>query len=314
MAEFKLMSTRYSDYGINTISDVEICSFDKNIIKIKNEKKQIYHIRLDYTNNSIYSAWDVLNYFNNNIINTITNKFIVIITGEDLTFPNQVDVRWKKIEQVDLIKKTYNLIISHPLLIHCYIENRDEEHPKTSSLPLGINPREMPNMNCDYILKFIDNHIKLTERPLKVICIHRDRDGDRQIINKYKNTTWKNYTITNGNYKYDSWYKLLQTYPFIICAHGGGIDPCPKVWEALCLGCIPIIKHSALDDIYMQFPVIFVDEFNEDTINEDNLKKWISEYNDFYDNPEKTKLWKDKLYLEYWKCIIQKKLQDNIIE
>jgi hypothetical protein len=313
MTEFKLMTTRYTDLGINTISDVEISGFNKNIVTIKNERKYIYHIRLDHTFNTIYGAWDILNYFNENVINTITNKFIMIITGEDLTFPNQVDVRWQKKEQLDLIKKTYNLIVSHPLLIHCYIENRDEHHYKTSSLPLGINPREMPNMNCDYILNFADNnYIKIAKRNLKVVCIHRDRDGDRQIINKYKNTIWKDFTITDGNYKHDDWYKLLKTTPFIICAHGGGIDPCPKVWEALYLDCIPIIKHSALDDIYKQFPVVFVNEFNENTINKDTLQIWMNEYSEFYDNPDKKKMWKYKLYLDYWKNIIQSKLLENV--
>ena len=33
------------------------------------------------------------------------------------------------------------------------------------------------------------------------------------------------------------------------------IDPSPKAWEALLVGTIPVLEHSALDDAYSQLPV-----------------------------------------------------------
>lgn len=289
------MSTRYSDNGINTISDVEIFKGNMNI---KNDKKQIYHLRMDY--NEETSAWDTLSYFRKEVISTINNPFVMIITGEDLTFPNQVDPRWQEYIQLDLIKNTYNDIINHPLLIHCYIENRDSTHNKTSSIPLGMNPREMPDHNIDYITKYMDNYPSIKSRDLKAISIHRLRDGDREIINDLNIKHWSDYVINNGNYLKDSWWKLLQTYPFIICAHGGGLDPCPKVWEALCVGCIPIIKHSALDDVYSNFPVVFVDNWEPNTISLKNLLDWREKYSEYYDNPDIRKSWINKLYLNFW--------------
>lgn len=293
--KFQLMSTRYSNSGINTISDVEIFKC-KTIVKNKKQNK-IYHLRSDY--NKSTSAWSNMTYFLDNVITKINSPFVLLITGEDFTIPNQLDIRWQNKEHLDLIKKTYNTIINHPFLLNCYIENRDENHPKTSSLPLGCNPREMINNNIDYLLKYIDNNPPIKNRELKTICIHRERPGDREIINKIKHN-WKNLIIDNVSVKHDEWYKLMQKYPFIICAHGGGIDPCPKIWEALCVGCIPIIKHSPLDDIYKEFPVVFVDKWDKDTININNLKKWIKTYSKFYDNKELQKKWKPKLYAEYW--------------
>ena len=292
---FKLMSTRYNDFGINTISDVEIF---KAKMKIKNNNKKIYHIRLDY--NKQTSAWDTLKFFIETVYPQINNPFVMIISGEDLTMPKQVDPRWQEKEQLNLIRKTYDLIINHPLLLHCYIENKDSNHIKTSSIPLGINPREMPRANIDYIIKYMNNIPPIKNRDLKCICIHRTKKGDREIIDKLK-INWKDFIITSKNYRHDSWYKLLQTYPFIICAHGGGIDLCPKIWEALCVGCIPIIKHSSLDDTYDEFPVVYVDSWEKDTITLDKLKNWINEYSKFFDNIEIRKKWINKLYLAYWK-------------
>ena len=292
---YKLMSTRYSDDGINTISDVEIYKANMNI---KNDKKQIYHIRMDY--NGIVCAFDTLKFFRNEVISTINNPFVMIITGEDFTFPNQVDPRWQEYVQLDLIKNTYNDIINHPLLIHCYIENRDSPHNKTSSIPLGINPREMPDHNIDYITKYMDHYSPIKSRDLKVVSIHRLRAGDREIINDLNIRCWSKYVINTGNYSKDSWWNLLQTYPFVICAHGGGLDPCPKVWEALCVGCIPIIKHSALDDVYSNFPVVFVNNWEPNTISQENLLEWREKYSEYYDNPDIRRSWINKLYLNFW--------------
>jgi len=293
---FELMSTRYTDFGINIISDVEIY---KGSIIIKNLKKQIYHLRMDY--NETCSAWDTLIFFIKKVLSTINNPFVFIITGEDLTFPNQIDPRWQESTQLELIKNTYNDIINHPLLIHFYIENRDEIHEKTSSLPLGLNPREMPNYNIDYIIKYMNNYTLITSRELKVISIHRNRPGDRELINNLNNTSWKEHVINSNNYSKDLWWKLLQSYPFIICAHGGGIDPCPKVWEALCVGFIPIIKHSTLDDIYSDFPIVIIDKWDENTISHNNLIFWREKYGKYYDDPILRNKWIHKLYLKYWK-------------
>jgi hypothetical protein len=302
MNKFKIMTTRYSDLGINAISDVEIF---KGYTTIKNEKKQIYHLRMDY--NTSTSAWQTLEYFLINVLPNISNSFVLLITGEDVTIPNQLDPRWQNSEHLNLIKNVYNSIINSPLLLHCYIENRDELHEKTSSIPLGINPREMPNNNVDYIIKYMNNYQSMETRELKAICIHRDRYGDREIINKFKKNEWSDFVITDTGYCHDSWYKLLQTYPFIICAHGGGIDPSPKVWEALCVGCIPIIKHSTLDDIYKNFPVVFVDEFTSNTITLNNLKMWRNEYSKYYDTELRNE-WIGKLYLNYWEDKIKSHL------
>tara|TARA_Y100000385_G_scaffold290617_1_gene364551 strand:- start:5191 stop:6090 length:900 start_codon:yes stop_codon:yes gene_type:complete len=299
------MTTRYSNNGINKISDVEIF---KGRVHVKNSKKEIYHIRFDHCPGN--GAFRIMRFFLKNVVHTIDKPFIMISTGEDITIPTQVDSRWKTKEHRSLIKEFYDSIVTHPLLIHFYIENRDATHPKTSSLPLGLNPREFQGNNMNAIGKFMNNIPLVQGRPLKTICIHRSKPGDRAKIDSIKHN-WKSLLICGNNkYKHDSWYKLLQTYPFIICAHGGGIDPSPKVWEALCVGCIPIIKHSSLDDVYSQFPVVFVDSFNKSTITAEKLQKWMEEYSKYFDLPELKKEWSHKLYIGYWKNEIMNRLQN----
>lgn len=290
---FKLLSTRYSDRGINTISDIVIWKAKTHFIK--DVKPKIYHIRLDYNHEK--SAFDNILHFLNNVLPHIKLQFVAIVTGEDLTCPNQVDVRWNYKEVKQLMRIFHDNIVNNKYCIHFYIENRDEVHEKTSSLPLGLNPREFPNGNIDILLQHMDYGQQ--KRELKAVCIHRMRAGDREHIENIKHN-WKDCIIDNGDYTHESWWNLLKTTEFVICAHGGGRDPCPKVWEALCLGCIPIIKHSVMDDAYYNFPIVFVDNWDVDTINTDNLKKWNEDYRIFYENPIYREIWVHKLYLKHW--------------
>jgi hypothetical protein len=60
-----------------------------------------------------------------------------------------------------------------------------------------------------------------------------------------------------------SWKKQLE-YAFVLSPCGMGID-CHRTWEALALGCIPIVKSSLIDSIYDGLPVLIVDNWSDIT-------------------------------------------------
>ena len=49
---------------------------------------------------------------------------------------------------------------------------------------------------------------------------------------------------------FNQFLSFLMNTSFTACAHGGGVDPAPKAFEALAAGSIPIIASSALDAAY----------------------------------------------------------------
>ena len=57
-----------------------------------------------------------------------------------------------------------------------------------------------------------------------------------------------------------TWNKQ-KDYSFVICPHGGGLD-CHRNWEALCLGCIPIVKTSPIDKLYSDLPVLIIKDWH----------------------------------------------------
>jgi hypothetical protein len=79
-------------------------------------------------------------------------------------------------------------------------------------------------------------------------------------------------------------------YAFVISPHGGGFD-CHRLWEALALGCIAIVKTSGIDRLYDDLPVLIVKEWSD--INKKMLRATMDRF--------KTRKFNyDKLLLSYW--------------
>ena len=77
---------------------------------------------------------------------------------------------------------------------------------------------------------------------------------------------------------------------FVVCPHGNGYDT-HRLWEALILGCIPIVRTSGLDKLYDGLPVLIVKEWSEITTT--LLQDTIIEFNNKNFSLE-------KLTLKYW--------------
>jgi len=86
-----------------------------------------------------------------------------------------------------------------------------------------------------------------------------------------------------------SWQKQIH-YSFVLSPHGNGLD-CHRTWEALVLGCIPIVKKSLIDDLYIDLPVLIVNEWSD--VNKELLKETINKFKNINFNY-------DKLELKYW--------------
>jgi hypothetical protein len=59
-------------------------------------------------------------------------------------------------------------------------------------------------------------------------------------------------------------HKRQSTYAFVVSPHGYGFD-CHRTWEALVLGCIPIIKSNAMDSLFDGLPVLIVKKWDDVT-------------------------------------------------
>ena len=85
-------------------------------------------------------------------------------------------------------------------------------------------------------------------------------------------------------------FRHQMEYAFVISPFGCGLD-CHRTWEALILGCIPIIAHSGIDPLFDDLPVLLVNQWSD--VTEDLLKRTISEF-------QSRKFNLDKLTLRHW--------------
>jgi hypothetical protein len=79
-------------------------------------------------------------------------------------------------------------------------------------------------------------------------------------------------------------------YAFVLSPPGEGLD-CHRTWEALCLGCIPILLSSPLDTMFEDLPVLIVSSWSD--LSEDLLNRTI-----LLHKTGKFKM--EKLTLDYW--------------
>jgi hypothetical protein len=231
----------------------------------------------------------------NPFLNEIKKPFILISSMEDMQFPLEIE------------KTLMNKIISNPFFKHWFSINKTIPNDnKFTSIPYGLDywtittiPKFGENIQTieqqNFHLESITNNmIHFSQRIPKIYSnfhfnFNDDRHGGtrRKLLNIIpKNIIFYEPTLLPRTKS----YKNMSNYSFVVSPFGHGFD-CIRTFEALCLGCIVIMRKSFLDVIYEGLPVLLVDEWSD--INESLLNKTIDEFKNKQFNY-------DKLKMDYW--------------
>jgi hypothetical protein len=233
------------------------------------------------------------------ILDKLTHDVNVIIAGCDATFPNGIDNRFLKVSD------TFKKIGLHARIHKLFVENLDEDIPKTTPIPLGLNPNEGP-VTFDFFSNFINID---PSKPLQCTNFNRIRKDpgiweERKQVFDLCETAWKQLIAINENTKtHEEFLEKMGKSAFTICVHGGGLDVNPKLWEALLIGVIPIIRENKpYTDIYVRedMPVVIVKGWTPSTINLRKLNKWHKMYYGYFTDPQKRERMLTQLSLDYW--------------
>lgn len=160
------------------------------------------------------------------------------------------------------------------------------QHAKLCPIPLGIR-------NHGYGLESIDfmDHVlpyrALAKKNLLYLNFTDHNEERHQAIGALKNKSWC--TVASNRSQAD-YYKDVAQSKFVLSPRGDGLD-CWRTWETLLLGSYPIVKHSPLDSLFFEFPVVLVDDWAD--ITEELLQTKYAEFSqkNFDDN---------KLFAAYW--------------
>lgn len=240
-------------------------------------------------------------YMFDDIINYINHPIVLVSAINDETIPINLDQRiaLPKGFTGDENSGLWHRIVNHQNVLHWFAENHSVKHPKVSTLPIGfvVKPN-MPEPDVVYKELLAANKIPWAERTTLMLDSDRVRTGtgqwrDRGLLrtaclhNPLCSVSF-NYTTAKEEEAHEQDMGMFNDHvgnsKFLIMAHGGGIDPCPKLFHSILLGAIPIIEDSPLRDAYEQLPVVIVPnllDFLDPTktqLAQEQLDGWAAQY------------------------------------
>lgn len=240
-------------------------------------------------NEILHVCPQALNRFVTKVLPILTKPFILLTNNSDWTIP-------------DDIQKEFETLTSHPLLTHWFSQNCVIDHPKISRIPIGLDYHTLiPTRKQTFSWSQPEKHSwGLKTDPLI---------QERSLINlkTYSRPFWEREMKAYANFQFlmttrygkidrtdayntvpkeivfyeptkctrDICWKNMVKYSFVLSPHGNGLD-CHRTWEALCLGCIPIVKTSGIDSLFDDLPVWIVRSWKD--VTEENMKDKINEF------------------------------------
>jgi hypothetical protein len=246
----------------------------------------------------------IINNFFENIINRIKKKCVLIIIESDI---------------INITKKQ----LSNDKIIHCYCWNKPFDNDKITAIPIGLNF----DRHYRPLIEWENKNKSYNPIDKKLLCFNCNLDTNQErsilkgiIDNKLGNLCDKlefiepketvfnksfiegkiRVDITN-NICYDHWRK----YKFILSPRGAGED-CHRTWEAIIVGCIPIVLKSSISELYNDLPVLEINDWND--ITEEFLEY---EYDRITADLRENKFNLKKITLEYWTDVFNRKINFN---
>jgi hypothetical protein len=203
---------------------------------------------------------------------------------------------------------TLATLLEDQRLIDWHAQNRDFDHPKLHSLPIGINLHNLwsnplqwgggfilPTLQELQLKNIAESAPLFINRKQKIFCnwhFSIDRADRKDCLERIDKTIC--FFQPKPSPMVETW-ELQSQFQFVLSPHGAGLD-CHRTWEALLLGCIPIVKTAKLNDLFEGLPVIAVDDWRE--INQQFLQDRAQEMAGNTFNLE-------KLSMRYWKSKIK---------
>ena len=249
----------------------------------------------------LYICNAALAHFISALLPKITYKFILLTGDSDTTVPGDI-----------LSRKQYLEFVADPRLVKWYCQNWVGIHPKVFGLPIGLDYHTLatptrqgqrhwwgasasPAIQERLLLRVAGNAPSLLAR--RPICYSTSHHSPTERCRYRSDRVAAERSIPSELVFYEpKRIKRLRTwvnqskYAFVTSPHGNGLD-CHRTWEALCLGCIPVVKRSPICRLFEDLPVLVVESWGDVTkaLLDSTVVEFSSRSFDI-----------DKLTLNYW--------------
>lgn len=225
----------------------------------------------------------VVNFFES-VHSTIANRYILITHNSDFSpiYLKAINHPWRG---HDMSK-----YLEDPKLVVWFAQNIDYLHPKLKPLPIGIANQYNPHGNIDTFKAAMEDVPAWQGRVNKVylnFAVHTNPQERQGALDFFSQCSY----AVIADFKPPAQYlNEMKQYRYVVNPPGNGLD-CHRTWEALMLGCVPIMKHSLLDPMFEALPIIFINnwaEVTEEFLEQESAKMVHKKYN------------LEKVYVNYW--------------
>jgi hypothetical protein len=250
------------------------------------------------------------------VLPTIQVPFKLITNNSDCTIP-------------DDFQAEADQLLNHPLLEKWFAQNCIQTHPKLIRIPIGLDYHSLRPPTLQKV-QLWQKPSPRTQAEHKHMWGNKKHaiDQERELL-YFKNSAkpfWEREPKAYANFQFMMWtrygkidrkdalekvskdlifyepfkvtrdvcWKRMILHAFVISPHGNGLD-CHRTWEALCLGCIPIVKTSGLDPLFDDLPVWIVQDWTDVTL--ENMKQIMETF-------RKRSFKYEKLTLAYWRNLL----------
>jgi hypothetical protein len=310
----------YSPCGFESLSpNVNIFAPKSGFILNYNEyfKFDINKLSLNTTNLILMNCNPAsIEYFSKNILQHIRFKFVIVSFCCDTTFPNDCN-GWTQDERMMRGNNVDN-ITQNPHFVHWFATNKiTVDNEWFTSIPYGLNYWTLEHfsfwrtpvtsrLDQDIVIYNIANHSAHFSKRIPIIYAnwHHNLTDTRfgGMRSKLQNIIPSNIIYYAPIVSRSDYWSECSKYAFVVSPFGNGMD-CIRTWEALCLGCIAIVKSSPIDNLYTDLPVVIVSEWTD--ITETFLNDKMLEFSNKTFNME-------KLTMNYWIEKVKSKLCNNV--
>ena len=217
-------------------------------------------------------SWLTITNFVKNFAPTLTKKIIVVSNDSDMDAP----IFEKPVGPGDDIAKEEILaFINSDKCVHWFTQNCTLKHPKVSAIPIGMDYHTYKHyMPCNKQEELLDQYF-LHSKPMEFRIPKCYANFHFRMTGKYYSAEREacmahvpkelTYYEAKPVIRAMTWERQ-GFFAFVLCPAGGGMD-CHRTWEALLLGCIPIVKRFNVpcDTIYDELPVLMVNAWSDVT-------------------------------------------------
>ena len=241
---------------------------------------------------TIYVCTEALRNFADNFLPNIRDPFVLISGDADTAISEPL-----------LADPAIIAILSSDFLLGWYAQNLSALHPKIFQLPIGLDYHTMwerpgawgisavsPISQENALFNTLASSLEFNQRYMVAYCNWRAVAGWGDRLECYEKID-KSVCLfeTNSVPRNSTWLRQSECM-FVVSPEGIGMD-CHRTWEAIVLGCIPIIKRNALSGLFAELPVLIVNDWGE--VNRDTMFEFIKTL------PER-KFNFSVLFREYW--------------